>query len=98
YQIPVHYLLYHPRQIPSQQTIPVSASQRVSKTSPPVGCIVTSADYLRSVLSGKSRNYAPSFGDLFSKDAGRKLADDGNATHGQTLFWRLEQFITDELI
>lgn len=66
YGIPVHYLLYHPRSLPSSQIIPVPAGQRRGVGRPAVGCRILRATDLRATATGWARNYAPSYGDFRS--------------------------------
>ena len=96
YQIPVHYLLYHPKAVPSEQTLPVIASRRKLISRPEVGCRIVRASEMRAVTATAawSRNYAPSYGDLRStaKPTTRGLQSEGAPG------WRLEDFVSRRLL
>lgn len=91
YDIPVHYLLYHPTRIPHKQVLPVLVTGAPTRnTRPAVGCRVVPASVLRAATAGHPRNYAPSYGDLASSLAPQF----GKNQVG----WRLESFVSDELL
>lgn len=84
YGLPVHYLLYHPRELPSESTIPVQVPVSVPSGEIRVGSRVLSSSAVRT-LSGKfPRNYAPAFDDLRNREVGPGM--------------RLPQFVTDRVL
>jgi hypothetical protein len=76
YTIPVHYLLYHPGQIPSQTTVPVQLPlpERVPSA---VASRVLPASLMRADTTEFARNYAPSYRDLAGEAGapGERLPD-----------------------
>ena len=64
FRLPVHYLLYHPRSLPTESVIPVSVPVRKRRGTSPVGVRVVSAPDLRNKVIGRPRNHAPSYGEL----------------------------------
>lgn len=62
--IPVHYLLYHPRDFPAVSTIPVSVPLAPVTGTSPVGTRVLAAAALRSLLRARPANHAPTYGEL----------------------------------
>jgi hypothetical protein len=75
--LPVHYMLYHPRSIPSEAAIPVVLPVAPSGDPIVVGIRVLSAAFMRSLTGTFSRNYAPAFGELCSDQVqpGTRLPD-----------------------
>jgi hypothetical protein len=75
--LPVHYMLYHPRAIPSEATIPVVLPIVPNSDPLIVGVRVISATSMRSLTETFPRNYAPSFGELQgdSTQPGMRLPD-----------------------
>ena len=63
YGIPVHYLLYHPGQMPSETVVPVELPLP-ERLLPAVGSRVMPAVLVRAETADRTRNYAPSFRDL----------------------------------
>lgn len=84
YQIPVHYLLYHPSTLPCTREIPVPAPAHPRRAQARVGARVLSATDLRALVSGRPRNYAPSYADLSTGTGGVGL--------------RVQQFFRDEVL
>lgn len=82
--IPVHYLLYHPSEIPHSREIPTQLPFVSSTASPTVGSRVLAATEIRAATSAMAPNLAPSFADLRA----------GTALPGQAL----EDFITTEVL
>ncbi len=62
--LPVHYMLYHPRVIPSEARIPVTLPFVPSISPIVVGIRVISTSSMHSLTQTFPRNYAPAFGDL----------------------------------
>jgi hypothetical protein len=81
--IPVHYLLYHPSELPHQQTIPVRIPVLPRATPSPLASRVLRAAELRARAAGQPRNSAPSYADL---------------SRGASLGWRLQEFVRDEVL
>lgn len=88
FRIPIHYLLYHPRSIPSSQIVPLNAPYLPTRAKPTVGCRVLRASALQQALGVRARNYAPSYTDLVG------LGIDGDRRVG----WRLEEFMADHVL
>lgn len=91
YEIPVHYMLYHPLRVPSTTSVP-----RTSYRSPPgpcsAGCRVVPAVALRTALASRDHGYVPSYGDLeFSLTSPFDQPD-------HTCGWRLEHFVAQLLV
>lgn len=84
YGLPVHYMLYHPRVLPSEMAIPVHLPISPPLTPLSVGTRVLSATRLRALSASFARNYAPSYDEL---SAGR-----------QELGFGLPDFIVDEVL
>jgi hypothetical protein len=63
YRIPIHYLLYHPADVPSEMAVPVQLPLP-ERQAPSVGARVMSAELVRAKTTGHPRNYAPSFQEL----------------------------------
>ena len=91
FAIPVHYLLYHPSELPSQQVVPVLAATRLTAPRPTVGSRVCRAAALHNGLSHLPRNYAPSYGDMIAA-----LGPLG--ARGRTFGGRLEAFVSNDLL
>lgn len=89
--IPVYYLLYHPRQVPSETILPLS-SEYVGGTDCPAGCRVVPAQDLRTVLRSRQAGEVPAYGDLTSH---LRLPHSG-AEHQAG--WRLEHFVVGLLL
>ena len=66
--LPVHYMLYHPRDLPVAIAIPAVLPLTQSGGLPRVGVRVVSAKDLRSAVVSQPRNYAPSYADLAEVD------------------------------
>lgn len=94
YRIPVHYLLYHPRAIPSSQVIPAAATGPFRDIRPTVGCRVVASSDLRTSMAGRPRNYAPSYGELVRALSQAPNDDVSTRTAG----WRLEGFVSDQVL
>lgn len=62
--IPVHYLLYHPSEIPSSCEIPTRLPIVEPSTPPRVGARIVSAGDMRMILAASPRNHAPSFDEV----------------------------------
>lgn len=62
--LPVHYLLYHPLDVPSIASLPAIAKIPLADVKPAVGTRVVSAAGLRSLATGKPFGHTPSFGEL----------------------------------
>lgn len=63
YTIPVHYLLYHPGQIPSMSAVPIQVPFEARQPTV-VGARVVPVSLVRAETTDRVRNYAPSFRDL----------------------------------
>jgi hypothetical protein len=63
YSIPVHYLLYHPGQMPSETVVPIQLPLS-ERPIPVVGTRVVPTGLVRAETTAHARNYAPSFHDL----------------------------------
>ena len=64
HNVPVHYLLHHPLEIPWEQTIPVRKNVDFDAMSCEVGPSVVRALDLRKSLVGRTKNYHPTYSDL----------------------------------
>jgi hypothetical protein len=84
YNLPVHYLLYHPHSIPTQASIPVAIPMERPIAPPDVGARVLSGEALRLLTREFARNYAPSYGEL----------QDGRGQVG----YRLPEFVVDRVL
>ncbi len=84
YSIPVHYLLYHPHQLPHEREIPVRVPFARVNEDVALGAQVLDAKNLRKRLAGGARNYAPSVADIAA----------GAAAPGM----RLQEFMRDEVL
>jgi hypothetical protein len=62
--IPVHYLLYHPGDLPCSVQVPVELPLSAHGASNSVGIRVLPASLLRAACTSLPRNYAPSFDEL----------------------------------
>jgi hypothetical protein len=87
--VPVYYLLYNPRQIPSDSYVPISAATDGGngRADNSIGCRIVPASRIRNILDGRPEGAAPSYGDITM--IGAPL--NGNSTGG----WRLEHFVVD---
>jgi hypothetical protein len=83
HEIPVHYLLYHPGDVPSEVVVPVQLPLP-ERRAPSVGTRVMSAAAVRSGTATHPRNYAPSFQELA-----------GSATEPGT---SMPEFMVDDLL
>jgi hypothetical protein len=90
YGIPVHYMLYHPLQLPYAQHVPVTPGPAHPQACE-VGCRVISASDVNNTLGKFEKGYAPTFEDVRSIPS---LATDGGKRPG----WRLEAFIVDRVL
>ncbi|MDQ4104908.1 MAG: hypothetical protein M3186_14785 [Actinomycetota bacterium] len=89
--IPIYYLLYNPRQIPSTAIVPLTAEQ--DTTGPcEVGCRIIPARQLRRALATQPDGHSPAYGELRASLGAPFLAD----LHPTG--WRLEHFVTDLLL
>ncbi|GGN88990.1 hypothetical protein GCM10010112_73010 [Actinoplanes lobatus] len=82
--LPIHYMLYHPRAMPSQSSIPVQLPFNPPTIPLVTGSRVMSASAIRASTSHFSRNYAPAFGELRG----------GSAAPGAPI----QDFIVDEVL
>jgi hypothetical protein len=89
--IPIYYLLYNPRQIPSTAVVPVTEEQSTIGRCD-VGCRVLPARQLRDVLATQPDGHSPAYGELRTSLGVPFLAD----IHPGG--WRLEHFVTDLLL
>jgi hypothetical protein len=64
FALPVHYMLYHPRSIPSEAAIPVSLPYAPPKEPIVVGTRVMAAASMRALATTFPRNYAPAFSEI----------------------------------
>lgn len=86
--IPVYYLLYNPRQIPSSAIIPLAGEPELTGTCE-VGCRVVPATQLRRALADNTIGHSPTYGELHAS-LGEPFSPD---THPAG--WRLEHFVID---
>jgi len=88
--IPTHYLLYNPCQIPYALEIPLTSEPDYSSCC--AGARVIPATAIMDKFSSEPDNFSPAFGDLkFLLNAPfNEIGNEGG--------WRLEDFITDELM
>lgn len=63
YSIPIYYLFYHPAQLPTEVTVPVSVPL-AARPELTVGATVMPASLVRAETTAFVRNYAPSVKDL----------------------------------
>jgi hypothetical protein len=77
YGLPVHYMLYHPREIPAAVNIPVIIPVEPPPGPARLGARVISAASVRSRTSEFPRNYAPAYSDLTDEldEVGLRLPD-----------------------
>ena len=85
YGIPVHYLLYHPGQMPSETVVPVELPLP-ERLLPAVGSRVMPAVLVRAETADRTRNYAPWFY--------RNLAGPASSTPGHPL----PDFMVDDVL
>jgi len=86
--IPVYYLLYNPRQIPSAAVVPLVGGHEVDGPCE-VGCRIIPARQLRNALTGTPDGHSPAYGELRAT-LGAPFSPDIHPTG-----WRLEHFVTD---
>ena len=91
FAIPVHYLLYHPSALPSEQVIPVPTATRLTAPRPSVGARVCRATALHGGLNQHPRNYAPSYGDML-------VALGRSDARSRVFGGRLETFVAGDLL
>lgn len=92
HNIPVHYLLYHPLQIPFNQIVPLTADRRHDdQIDPDVGARVVRAEMLRECTSQLPRNYAPSLDEIRNCTA-------NVAQFVDELGWSLNHFMSEEVV
>lgn len=87
--VPVYYLLYNPKLIPSDSYVPISPAP-VASSAPVVnsaGCRIVPASRIRNILDGRPEGSAPSYGDIAT--IGTPFV--GTLAGG----WRLEHFVVD---
>jgi hypothetical protein len=89
--IPIYYLLYNPRQIPTTALIPLTAEQATTEPCE-VGCRIVPARQLRGALVTHAAGHSPAYGELRTSLGAPFLAN----THPAG--WRLEHFVTDLLL
>ncbi len=89
--IPIYYMLYNPRQIPSSAVVPV-VGQRETSGPCEVGCRIVPARQLREALAGQPGGHSPAYGEL------RASLTDPFAPDRHPAGWRLEHFVTDLLL
>jgi hypothetical protein len=88
--VPIHYMLYHPLQIPSAVAIPVEAP-RSDNDECEVGCRIVPAANLRAAAANWPVGYSPAYSEL--RDG---LGEPFIADHA--VGWALENFVADLLI
>lgn len=89
--VPVHYLLYHPLQIPHTVTVPLTPQCTI--TGPcDVGCRVVPARALRQALQNRLTGHTPAYDELHSDLPVPFTLDQ------QRVGWRLEDFVVDRLL
>lgn len=91
YRIPVHYMLYHPRVLPTKQEIPAITPPPTRSIKPVIGCRIIPARELRLALKSLPRNYAPSYGEIKSHVAARCI-------ESREPGWRVETFVSEHLL
>jgi hypothetical protein len=89
--IPIYYLLYNPREVPSSAVIPVVGQPETSGPCE-VGCRIVPARHLREALHGKPGGHSPAYGEL------RASLADPFAPERHPAGWRLEHFVTNLLL
>ncbi|MGC4990517.1 hypothetical protein [Nocardia salmonicida] len=78
YELPVHYMLYHPRTIPAHARIPVIVPLVDARAQIEVGTRVLSGQAMRERTEGMATNRAPSYGTLVAvstAEVGASLPD-----------------------
>jgi hypothetical protein len=90
HRIPVYYLLYNPRQMPWEATIPFTSKAPASR--PPVGCRVVPARALALGLAARPKGTHPSYADVC---AALPKHFRGTSRLGG---WRIEDFVASELL
>jgi hypothetical protein len=86
--IPVYYLLYNPRQIPSSATIPLVAIHSKPLGPLNVGCRVVPSLDLRKSIDLKTSGSSPAFSDLLSLESPFNIQNDQGG-------WRIETFVVE---
>jgi hypothetical protein len=89
-EIPVYYGLYNPVLLPYADFYPITAGDPSTRTND-VGCRIIPSPDLHDIIGAMPIGQSPSFGDLTLTSS---LDDDPASVHG----WRLERFITDEVL
>lgn len=87
-KIPVHYLMYNPWSIPSSYHYPIAAISKLGAKANG-GARVISSSQLRTTLLGRKKGYSPTFGNLRGS-----VSVATSRAHG----WRLENFVSDQLM
>ncbi len=90
--IPVHYLLYHPLQVPWSAVIPIERLAELSKMPCDVACRIVAASSVREWMKAMKckKGYHPSYADM--KDLA--AAELGHREAGR----RLEEFVVERLL
>ncbi|GAA1880729.1 hypothetical protein [Asanoa iriomotensis] len=89
--VPVYYLLYNPRQIPSSASVPITDVSEPSGACD-VGCRVVPALQLRTALAGQPDGHSPAYEEL------RASLGEPFAPEVHPAGWRLEHFVADLLL
>jgi hypothetical protein len=84
YGLPVHYLLYHPRSVPAESTIPVTVPLVQQQDAISVGARALPASTMQALTTSFPRNYAPAYDEI----------RDGSAAPGAGL----PDFMIDEVL
>jgi hypothetical protein len=90
-KIPVYYLLYNPRQIPSSASMPITGTNEPNGGCD-VGCRVVPALQLRTALVGQPDGHSPAYGEL------RASLTEPFAPDVHPAGWRLEHFVADLML
>lgn len=88
--VAVHYLLYHPREVPHQAEVPLPAASRQDAVNQ-LGCRVLPAEDIQTVMQSLDDHAAPRLVDLPPTSLPVLQGDDLPG-------WRLEEFIADLVI
>lgn len=91
HEIPVHYLLYNPSQIPMTMEFPV-VDPATGVTASNVGCRVVSSSHLRKMVRDQVIERPPRYGDLV-QHLGPPY-DSPERSGG----WKLQSYVVDQLI
>lgn len=89
--IPVYYLLYNPRQIPSSASLPLAGANEPNGPCD-VGCRIVPARQLRTALAQQPDGHIPAYSELRAW-LGEPFAPDLHPAG-----WRLEHFVADLLL